>query len=439
MNRARMISLGLLLASATAAIANSARLDLAGTVLRENGSPITNALIFVYTAQPKVGSAVVCPSCYADCGKRVRTSVDGTFVIPSLDPGLRFKLLVIAAGFESQFVSRVDPEDGNTKITLAALSEAKLNSPTRIKGMIMDPEGKPLAGAVISPEGVAFGAGTHWGGTERYVDPLGVTDELGRFVMFCTNNVDRVHAIVEGRNVAKRWVELTPGRDHLVRMNEGVAISGRIQKEGKPAATVELGLVTRDRTCGNFIKGDELATDERGYFLMANVPPKTELVLYAKMTSVPDAGRVDTRTITTGAAGTRLDVGILEVKPAHRIAGRVVLSDAEPIPPDTRLFLGREDAWDHVETTLDSKGHFEFKGVPLESVGLNIRVPGYKFSKRNPNLDWLNGGLVGRVDGDILDLTILMEPGTWRHNGDEGEPPGGESQPRNKPLRGPKL
>lgn len=53
-------------------------------------------------------------------------------------------------------------------------------------------------------------------------------------------------------------------------------------------------------------------------------------------------------------------------------------------------------------------------------------------------LDWLNGGLVGRVTGDLPDLTLLMEPGEWRCNGGEGKSPSSQSQPRGQPLRGAK-
>jgi len=116
-----------------------------------------------------------------------------------------------------------------------------------------------------------------------------------------------------------------------------------------------------------------------------------------------------------------------------------VLSDGKPVPAKTRLFLGREQAWDHTEAEVGEDGRFEFKDVPAESVSLSVRVKGYKFSKRNPSLDWMNGGIVGRVTGDIPDLTLLMEPGTWRYNGEEGESPDGERQPRDKPLRGAKL
>jgi hypothetical protein len=45
---------------------------------------------------------------------------------------------------------------------------------------------------------------------------------------------------------------------------------------------------------------------------------------------------------------------------------------------------------------------------------MSARIKGYRFSKQNPSLDWLNGGIVGQVTSDITDLTLLMEPGEWR-------------------------
>jgi hypothetical protein len=87
------------------------------------------------------------------------------------------------------------------------------------------------------------------------------------------------------------------------------------------------------------------------------------------------------------------------------------------------------------QVILDEEGRFEFMDVPWESVGLNLRVKGYKMSRKNPGLDWLNGGLVGRVEKDIGNFIILLEPGEWRYNGDKGEPPNGDPQPDDKPLR----
>src|SRR5207247_4169025 len=110
-----------------------------------------------------------------------------------------------------------------------------------------------------------------------------------------------------------------------------------------------------------------------------------------------------------------------------------------PIPSNTRLLLGREQAWDHTESLLDEDGRFEFKSVPAEEIGISVRIKGYKFSKENPNLDWLNGGIVGRVNGDVPELILVMEPGEWRYNGEEGQPSSGKTQPRDEPLRSAKL
>jgi hypothetical protein len=429
----------LLFATCVSSMAESGRFDLVGGVSAEDGSPITNATVFIYTAGPRVGSAVVCPSCYPDCGKKAKTSADGKFKIASLDTNLIFRLLVVAPGFESRFVGKTDPAKGEKQVKITPLTEEKLKSPSRITGMVIDEEGKALVGAIISPEGVTQGSGSSWGGTDRYVDPLAVTDEKGKFWLFCKDNVDMVHAVAEGRGVAKRWVDLKPGRDHLIRMQEGVAVTGKVRHNGQPMKGVRIGLVTKDRGCGNYLNCDELATDKDGFILLPNIPPGREFVLYSTMDSLHGEGCVPSKIFTTGASGSKIDVGMLEVKPAYRLAGRVVLSDGKPIPPKTRLFLGREDAWDHTEAELDADGRFEFRGVPAESVGLSVRIKGYKFSKRNASLDWLNGGLVGRVDGEINDLTLVMDPGQWRYNGDEGEAPSGESQPRDKPLRGAKL
>lgn len=283
---------------------------------------------------------------------------------------------------------------------------------------------------------VSRGTGTHWGGADAFVDPLAVTDEHGRFWLFCTNGVERVHAVVEARGLAKRWTALEPGADHLVRMEEGVLLTGHLVRDGAPVAEAIMGAVTAERMAGSFFRGDELATDEDGRFSIPNLPADREFVLYAKMDSLGDRGALPPRVFASGQTGGIVDLGELALQPGHRLTGRVVLSDGKPIPPNTRVLLSREQAWDHTEARLETDGQFTFRGVPTESVSLNVRVKGYKYSKRNRSLDWLNGGLIGRVDQDIDGLTLLLEPGEWRYNGEEGEPANGDSQPRDKPLRG---
>lgn len=66
-------------------------------------------------------------------------------------------------------------------------------------------------------------------------------------------------------------------------------------------------------------------------------------------------------------------------------------------------------------------------------------MKGYRFSKKNLSLDWLNGGIVGKLDRDIQDLTLLTEPGEWRFDDCDAVPPGTDSQPDDQPLRGARM
>ena len=102
--------------------------------------------------------------------------------------------------------------------------------------------------------------------------------------------------------------------------------------------------------------------------------------------------------------------------------------------------MGRDEVWDHTETVLSPDGRFELGGVPSEAVLLSVRVRGYQFSHKNPSLDWDNGGIIGRVEKDLKNLTILLEPGEWRLNREEKDaPPGTDRQPRGLPLRSAEL
>jgi len=434
----RLLTVCLTSVLSLAALAAEDRLNLTGTVRYEDGPPVPKATVFIYTAGPKTGTSSLCPSCYADCAKKSQTDTAGAFTLPSLDPTLVFKVLVVASGCESTFVSKVDPAAGPLAVTLKRLDPATLTSKTRIAGMVINEDGDPVAGAVISPEGVRRGESTQWGGIDKFVDPVTCSDDQGFFLLRCQAGVDEVHALVEARNAAKRWATFTPGKDHFVRLEDGVAVTGKVVHNGRGVKDVVLGLATKDRACGNSLHGFEAISDEEGRFLIANVTPKNEYYLFAKMESLGTRGALGVRTFSTGISGTTVDVGELKVLPGRRVAGRVMLSDGKPVPAGTRMFFGRENAWDHTELALDEQGTFELTGVPEESVSLSVRIKGYKFSKRNPSLDWLNGGIVGRIDGDITGLTLLMEPGEWRYNGVEEEdlPAGADSQPREKPLRG---
>ncbi len=416
------------------------RPDLTGRVLELDGTPLAKATIFVYSARPKQGTSNLCPYCYADCRKQARSDANGEFKIESLDPTLSFRLLVVAAGHESQFVTRVDPTNGAPEVVLKPLTEEALESPLRIKGLVIDEAGQPVPGTVISPEGVGFGSSCRWGGNDDVVEPLAVAGDDGRFVLFCkTNAIDAIYAVAEGRGVAKQWVTFKPGGDYLVRLPAGVTLTGRILRDGQPLADIQVAANTKDRICGNYIDCDPVATDAAGRFQMLNVPPGREFLVCAKMNSLHGLGTLPDKLITTGASATVQDLGELAIQPAYTVSGRIVLSDGQSTPPDTRLFLGRENVADSLETKLEADGRFEFKGVPAGTVSLSLRVPGYQLSHQNSSFDWLAGRILGRVSGDVANLNLLLEPGTWQPTSSDNRPANAEENPAEKPLRGVKL
>ena len=109
---------------------------------------------------------------------------------------------------------------------------------------------------------------------------------------------------------------------------------------------------------------------------------------------------------------TTADAGDLSVGPSYTLSGRVVLSDGQAIPANSRLMIGREDAWDSQTVILDATGHFSVSGVPAERIHLSVAVRGYHLARENHSLDLLNlTRLLGTVNGDISGLTVLLEPG----------------------------
>ena len=437
-----LYSICTLIGAAPSLSAADPRPDLVGRVEDADGSPVAKASVFIYTAGPKKGTSTFCPSCYADCRKQTRTGADGRFKIESLDPTLLFRLLVVAPGHESTFATIVDPARGEQEIVLNPLSDADLTSNRRIKGVVVGEDGKPVPEAVISPEGVGLGQSTQWGGSDSYVEPLAVADEQGRFTLYCKSpRVDLVHATANGRGVAKQWVSLKPGGDYLIRMREGVKVTGTIVQDGQPLRDVTLAYVTTDRTCGKYFNGEDTASDSNGHFQMWNVPPEREFYIYSKMDALHGSGTLPNTKFTTGASGATQDLGKLPVQPVFKVAGRIVLADGKSIPAGTRLLLGREKTMDVLQVTLGADGAFEFTGVPKGSISMSLRIKGYQLSKRNPSFDRLGGQILGRVAGDVQALDILMEPGEWLPNEDDGLFQGNpaDGYPADKPLRGAKL
>ncbi len=426
----------LVAAGPTAPGQGSQRLTLTGTLKSEAGAPVKGATVFVHTAGPRQGTSSTCPSCYLDCRKKAQSDAQGGFRIESLDPRLRFSLLVIARGYKARIVPRVDPLTGPHAITLTALDLTAVKPDRVVKATLLLPSGRPAVGAVVEVNGVRRGNTTRFGGTDDEVDPVAVTDARGELVLLTREPVSALLVRIEAPGVARRSASLpSPGP---LRLTEGVTVSGRVVDHGKPVGGVVIGMVTESRRSETFLGDYEATTQSDGRFTFRNMPPHLDFLIYGKMESFGDRGVPATVTRTTGDDRSTLDVGDIAVGGGRTVAGRIVLGDGKPIPEGTRLGLYRQAAWDMVETVLPPDGSFRFRGVPPEEVSLSTRLRGYVFSLDNPNVDWRHRtNIEGQVDRDIDNLTLLMEPGEPPQSFSSGmkPPPGVEPNPGETPLR----
>lgn len=422
--------------------AETPRPDLTGVVKGPDGAPIAGATVMINTAAVKRGYSPLCPSCYADCAKSGRTDEDGRFRIASLDPELVFTVLVTAPHHRPVQVEKVDPAKGEMKATLEALDLVKLGSERYVQGRVLDAEGKPLMGAVVTSqwfksdkqEGLGFDS----------VDDLAVSDDEGRFTLTAKDPLEYLSVIVRARGLAPQIVEkLKPKEEpREIRMDAGTTIAGRVVKDGKPVPRVQVGLVQENRQAGQFFGDESIACDDEGRFVFYNVRGDQPYFIYGMMDSLKSEGAMPARLIHPGKSGSTLEVGDLPVIPAYTVKGHVVLSEGERIPPGTQIMLSREDAWDHQQVELYANGSFEFTGVAAEIHSLNVTINGWKLANENTSLDLYNDySLVGMVSGDINQLRVQMAkvgtPSARRKTYAEIQKSGwDQNKAKQKPLRG---
>ncbi|HSZ58045.1 MAG TPA: hypothetical protein VK797_20445 [Tepidisphaeraceae bacterium] len=407
----KSLILGVLLVFAGGA----ARPDLNGHITTNDARPISGATAYVDTAGVKSGTSPFCPSCYPDCGKLAVSNAAGDFTIPSLNPELKFRLVFVADGYKPASLTNVDPAAG-IPIAISLDRIPAQSDPTQtLRGRVVGPDGKPVPRAIVTPEGCQT-ADKRWWGSMPGVDPMAVTNDRGEFILTSDHPAIAFDVKVEARALATQRFALLPlGQpSHDLQLHEGATVIGRLMLDGKPLAGVNVGLVQADRGVEVFTGPRKLATDADGRFTFVNIAPHGQWIVYGAMEDLLTRGSIKAQTLRVGEDGTTTDAGDLSTGPAHTLRGRVLLSDGHAIPMGTRLILDRETAWDSQTVILDKAGQFTFTGLPPESISLALMMRGYRFSMANHSLDRLNlTCLIGAIDGDIDDLTILMEPGQW--------------------------
>lgn len=398
-----------LVSGLSASASESPRVDMTGRVTTQDGKPLPRSLVMIFAAGPRQGNSPLCPFTYPDCGKRAMTDAEGNFRIESLDPALEFCLCVLVANCTPFTQSKIIPEAGPVNVTLAPRDLSKIPNARQVQGLILGPDGNPVAGAFLDVNGLVKDDSTHFGGFKA--DGMGITDENGEYHLAGEEDFNALLVTIEAPGVAKRWAKLETGKKQLLRMKEGGTVQGRLLVHNQPLAGIKLDMATTTRTCGEYLTGFHATTDAQGRFVFHHLPPTLSFDLFGLMDSFRGRQSGLLRKLDTPSDGQSLDLGDIQATPAHRLAGHVVLSDGKPVPPGTRMLISREEAWNHQLVEIGKDGAFDATDIPEEQLSIMLHIEGYRFSEKNPCLDSNHRGLMGRITKDISNLNILLEPG----------------------------
>jgi hypothetical protein len=365
---------------------------LTGIVRDEDGSTLADAKVHIYTAKPRVGPATTCPSCYRDCAKSTTTDAEGHFSIEQLDTGLLFRVLVMAPDRRSHLTDFTDPTANKIDVKLKHLP-TDLPHDQMVAGRILNDQGQPLAGAVVSPTGAKTADRSWWGQTPG-VDQASITDAQGRFVITSRDPKLGLYLRVSAPGhacVTSHFVDFD-GSEHEIQMQSGAVVFGKLMFEGQPIKNRSVGIVQRNRSAGEFAGERVLATDHTGSFQFTDLQPSQSYVLYTlcepnstgnENASVNDLVNhirpvLKTRSLVTADAGGVTQLGELELEPGLTFSGQVIFPDDSKPPGEVSVRLSRNPAWDWCEAVLTEDGEFTFYGLPAEVYSVSVKAAGFE-------------------------------------------------------------
>jgi uncharacterized GH25 family protein len=390
-------------------------LTLRGRFVDPGASPVPGAKVFVYTAAPRVGVGSACPSCYPECGKTATTDKRGRFELAGLSDRLLYRLFFVANGRVPEFRERVDPAAGSFDQVLCVRDSVLAPGLRTTVGHVVDSHGDPVAGATIFARGiqtsgdrVMFGA-SH--GLNARVDPGSVTDANGEFRITGPDSVEKWVLLVEARNLSpKVFPDVVPGGGNLLRLETGATVTGLVLRDGQPCPGAVIGMRQVDGNAFSYVEPDTIASDERGRFTFSNVPSNDDYAFSGVIGSMgPWALRTIVRTVAETDSVTALPPFSLER--GYRLAGRVTLSDGEPLPAGTELSLGRQLATKPMVLTLGGDGRFAIDGLPPETIVLLVRLRGYHIAPGTPGYvgAWQSGVRIAMLR-DREGVHIVLDP-----------------------------
>jgi hypothetical protein len=360
--------------------------SIVGTIVDDTGQPAKDATVFVYSARLKQGYAIVCPTCFVDCGKHTETDAKGQFTITGLNPALKFRLLVLKDGFSATAKGGVDPAQGPLPPIKISPQAPSTDASKIVRGRITDVVGNPIAGAVIEPVGAIESANLSAFGTMDWIDPLAVTNASGEFAIISTRPVEKIMLKISPRGLAPKLVTEPAGpATNSIVLTEGATIMGRlVEPKGTPIANAEVVIISHEDN-GQSFDDMRVGTDKDGSFAFTNVAAPRIWGIYPSIESMH--GRNLTAVLhwcETVADRQVVNVGRITLRPGFSVSGRVELLDKKDVPPGMHVTMNPDWTVTNRMTVIASDGTFEFRSLAPGIYSLNMAIKGYTPTANSP-------------------------------------------------------
>ncbi len=381
---------------------DSATID--GSVVDDAGDPINDATVFVYSARLKQGYAIVCPTCWLDCGKRANSDAHGRFTITGLNSALKFRLLVVKQGFIPTAKGGVDPAQGQLQPVKLTARSGPTDDSKIVRGRVTDVAGNPIAGTLIESVAGTLPDGGRYFGKVDWIDPLAATNMAGEFEIVATKTIDEITLKISPRGLAPKLVSERPGpaTDSIV-LTPGATILGRmVGPNGTPIAHAEVVLTLHDHAASESLSDMRVGTDDDGSFAFTNVPARGIWGIYPTVESLKERNlTASPRWCETAADQEVINLGKLRLRPGYFVTGKIIMPDKKEIPSGMHVSINSD--WDANQLTgIAPNGTFEFSTLAPGIYSLDVGITGY-----TPTADSPHEILVERNRRDVI---ISMAP-----------------------------
>jgi len=224
-------------------------------------------------------------------------------------------------------------------------AELLLDPPAPVTGLVCDPSGKPLSGAVV-----------------RAWDDEILTDDAGRFTTASADGTEDKAVVVRhlGRNLA--LISKVAGGSGTFTLEPGVTLAGRVTDPNHVPIPVARIVVRAEFAGGSWDCCPILLTDGQGCFAVPALPEPKDF-RYRLLVYAAGYGPATYDPPSPGAPqGGRMDVGSIVLPPANRsIWGTVVDRDGRPVAR-APIFLHGSGQPDRNAAT-DPNGRFAIRRV----------------------------------------------------------------------------